>query len=55
MGVRERLNLFSPETKQQFVIGQPLWEKYLSGEEKDPKVAAQAAKDAVQAEIKKAG
>src|SRR5581483_3810640 len=40
---------------QQFVIGQPLWEKYLTGEEKDPKVAMQAAKDAVAAEIKKAG
>jgi multiple sugar transport system substrate-binding protein len=40
---------------QQFVIGQPLWEKFLKGEEKDPKVALQAAKDAVIAEIKKAG
>ncbi len=40
---------------QQFVIGQPLWEKYLTGEEKDPKAAMQAAKDAVAAEIKKAG
>ena len=40
---------------QQFVIGQPLWEKFLSGEEKDPKVAAQAAKDAVVAAIKAAG
>jgi ABC-type glycerol-3-phosphate transport system substrate-binding protein len=40
---------------QQFIIGQPLWEKYLKGEEKDPKVAMQAAKDAVVAEIKKAG
>ena len=38
---------------QQFVIGQPFWEKYLKGEEKDPKVAMQAAKDAVAAEIKK--
>ncbi len=37
----------------QFVIGQPFWEKYLKGEEKDPKVAAQAAKDAVIADIKK--
>jgi ABC-type glycerol-3-phosphate transport system substrate-binding protein len=38
---------------QQFVIGRPLWEKYLKGEEKDPKVALQAAKDAVAAEVKK--
>jgi ABC-type glycerol-3-phosphate transport system substrate-binding protein len=38
----------------QFVIGQPLWEKYLSGEESDPMVALQAAKDAVAAEVKKA-
>ncbi len=40
---------------QQFIIGQPLWEKYLKGEEKDPRVAMQAAKDAVVAEIKKTG
>lgn len=40
---------------QQFIIGQPLWEKYLKGEEKDPKAAMQAAKDAVAAEVKKAG
>ena len=38
---------------QQFIIGQPFWEKYLKGEEKDPKVALQAAKDAVAAEVKK--
>ena len=38
---------------QQFVLGQPFWEKYLKGEEKDPKVALQAAKDAVAAEVKK--
>jgi len=38
---------------QQFVIGEPFWEKYLTGEEKDPKVALQAAKDAVVADIKK--
>jgi multiple sugar transport system substrate-binding protein len=38
---------------QQFVIGKPYWEKYLTGEESDPKVAMQAAKDAVVAEIKK--
>jgi hypothetical protein len=30
-----------------------LWEKYLTGDEKDPKVALQAAKDAVVADIKK--
>jgi multiple sugar transport system substrate-binding protein len=38
---------------KQFQIGKQYWEKYLKGEEKDPKVAMQAAKDAVQAEIKK--
>jgi multiple sugar transport system substrate-binding protein len=40
---------------KQFQIGKALWEKYLTGEEKDPKAAMQAAKDAVAAEIKKAG
>lgn len=38
---------------QQFIIGQPLWEKYLKGEQSDPKVAMQEAKDAVAAEVKK--
>jgi len=38
---------------QQFVIGKPFWEKYLTGEEADPMVAMQAAKDAVVAEIAK--
>ncbi len=38
---------------QQFVIAQPIWEKYLKGEEKDAKAVMQAAKDAVAAEIKK--
>ena len=38
---------------QQFVIGQPYWERYLNGEEPDPMVAMQAAKDAVVAEIDK--
>ena len=37
----------------QFNIGQPHWEKYLKGEESDPKKAMQAAYDAVQAEAKK--
>ena len=37
----------------QFYIGQPDWEKYLKGEETDPKKAMQAARDAVQAEAKK--
>ena len=37
----------------QFVIGQPEWEKYLTGEQPDPKVAMRAAWDAVQAEAKK--
>jgi ABC-type glycerol-3-phosphate transport system substrate-binding protein len=39
----------------QFQIGKPFWEKYLTGEESDPKKALQAAKDAVAAEIQKAG
>jgi ABC-type glycerol-3-phosphate transport system substrate-binding protein len=38
---------------QQFVIGQPLWEAYLKGEEADPKVALQNVVDAVQAEMKR--
>jgi len=37
----------------QFVIGKPIWETYLKGEEKDPKVAMQKVADAVQAEMKK--
>ena len=37
----------------QFQIGQSEWEKYLKGEESDPKVAMRAAWDAVQAEAKK--
>ncbi len=39
----------------QFVIGQPIWEKFLKGEETDPKKVMQEAKDAVVAEIKKTG
>jgi multiple sugar transport system substrate-binding protein len=39
----------------QFNIGQPFWEKYLTGEESDPKVAMQAAFDAVQAQAKQSG
>jgi ABC-type glycerol-3-phosphate transport system substrate-binding protein len=38
---------------QQFVLGQPLWEKYLKGDEKDPKAALKAAKDAVAADVLK--
>ncbi len=38
---------------QQFVIGQPVWETYLKGEEADPKVALQNTVDAVQAEVKR--
>jgi ABC-type glycerol-3-phosphate transport system substrate-binding protein len=37
----------------QFQIGQPEWEKYLNGQETDPKKAMKAAWDAVQAEAKK--
>jgi ABC-type glycerol-3-phosphate transport system substrate-binding protein len=40
---------------QQFIIGQPHWQTYLTGEEPDPKVAMQAAKDAVVEEMKKVG
>lgn len=36
---------------QQFFIGQSEWERYLTGEESDPMVAMQAAKDAVAAEV----
>jgi hypothetical protein len=38
---------------QQFNIGQPYWEKYLKGEEKNPRKALLAAKKAVYAEYKK--
>lgn len=37
----------------QFFIGQPHWEKYITGELDDPKAALQEAKDAVLAEIEK--
>ncbi|RMF80195.1 MAG: extracellular solute-binding protein [Chloroflexi bacterium] len=36
---------------QQFVIGKPVWETFLTDEESDPAVAMQNAWDAVQAEI----
>ena len=39
----------------QFVIGKPFWEEYLTGKESDPRAALQKAKDAVAAEIAKAG
>ena len=38
---------------QQFIIGQPYWEKYLKGELSDPVAALQEAKDAVAAEVLK--
>ena len=38
---------------QQFVIGQPIWETYLTGEESDPKAAMTKVTEAVQAEIKR--
>jgi hypothetical protein len=38
---------------QQFIIGQPSWEKYLKGELSDPLAALQEAKDAVAAEVLK--
>jgi ABC-type glycerol-3-phosphate transport system substrate-binding protein len=40
---------------QQFVIGKPIWETYLKGEEPDPKAAMKRVAEAVQAEIKKGG
>lgn len=36
---------------QQFIIGQPVWETYLKGEESDPKAALQKVVEAVQAEM----
>jgi len=38
---------------QQFIIGQPVWETYLKGEEKNPRVAMQNVMDAVRAEMKR--
>src|SRR5579863_1231638 len=38
---------------QQFVIGKPIWETYLKGQEPDPKVAMAKVTAAVQAEMKK--
>lgn len=38
---------------QQFNIGQPLWETYLTGEEDDPRVALGNAMDAVLAEVER--
>ena len=38
---------------QQFVIGQPIWETYLKGEEKDPHVAMKKVVDAVHAEMQR--
>ena len=38
---------------QQFVIGKPIWETYLKGEEADPKVAMTKVMEAVQAEMKR--
>lgn len=44
----------NPFGLNQFVIGQPIWETYLKGEEKDPKVAMQKTKDAVAQAVLKA-
>ena len=38
---------------QQFIIGQPVWETYLKGEEKNPRVAMQNVVDVVHAEMKR--
>ena len=40
---------------QQFVIGKPIWETYLTGEESDPKAALAKVVEAVQAEINRGG
>ncbi len=42
-----------PFGSRQFEIGQPYWEKYLTGQEPDPMAAMQAAKDAVAAAVLK--
>jgi multiple sugar transport system substrate-binding protein len=38
---------------QQFVIGKPIWEAYLTGAESDPRVALANVHEAVQAEMKR--
>jgi ABC-type glycerol-3-phosphate transport system substrate-binding protein len=58
--VREQLDKAKAITNnlfglQQFVIGKPIWETYLKGEEADPKVAMQKVAEAVKAAVKKAG
>jgi multiple sugar transport system substrate-binding protein len=40
---------------QQFNIGKPHWETYLTGEESDPRAALQAAMDAVDQEVEREG
>jgi multiple sugar transport system substrate-binding protein len=40
---------------QQFNLGQPHWETYLTGKESDPRKALQAAMDAVLAEVERQG
>ncbi len=40
---------------QQFVIGKPIWEAYLTGSESDPRVALANVVEAVQAEMKRGG
>lgn len=51
----ERANAIKTTTfgVQQFTIGQPLWETYLTGEEDDPRVALSNAMDAVLAEVER--
>ena len=56
--VREQLDRAKAITNhlfglQQFVIGKPIWETYLKGEEPDPKAAMKKVVEAVQAELKK--
>lgn len=38
---------------QQFVIGKPIWERYLKGEESNPRVVMEGVVEAVQAEIRR--
>jgi multiple sugar transport system substrate-binding protein len=40
---------------QQFNLGQPHWQTYLTGEESDPRKALQAAMDAVDEEVEREG
>lgn len=56
--IREQLNIAKAIQNNiygltQFVIGQPIWEKYLKGQEPNPKVAMEKVTAAVRAEMKR--